>query len=214
MYCPTHFEEQRSEVLLDLIAQHPLATIVTHGNDGLVADHIPMLYQDNGTGPGKLIGHVARNNPLWQAAPEQEHLLIFHGPGSYISPNWYATKAASGKVVPTWNYAVVHAYGTLTAIQDPQAILGILTTLTNRHESPQEHPWQVTDAPPDFTRKLIKSIVGIEFRITRLTGKWKVSQNQPLENQQSLVSGLRASCGFDTAQMAELVTQFGAGLKK
>lgn len=161
MYCPTHFEEQRSDVLLDLIAQHPLATIVTQRDGGLVADHIPMLYQDNGSAPGTLIGHVAKSNPLWQAAPAQEHLLIFHGAGSYISPNWYATKAASGKVVPTWNYAVV-----------------------------------------------------IEFHITRLTGKWKVSQNQPQENQQSVVKGLRASGSLGTDQMAELVTQFGADLKK
>ena len=214
MYCPTHFEEQRAEVLLDLIAQHPLATIVTQSEGGLVADHIPMLYQDNAGAPGTLIGHVAKSNPLWQATPAQEHLLIFHGPGTYISPNWYATKAASGKVVPTWNYAVVHAYATLKATQDPEAILRILTRLTNRHESPQAHPWQVTDAPADFTQKLLNSIVGIEFHITRLTGKWKVSQNQPQENQQSVVSGLRTSGSWGTRQMAELVTQFGADLKK
>lgn len=117
-------------------------------------------------------------------------------------------------MVPTWNYAVVHAYATLTATQDPESILRILTCLTNRHESPQAHPWQVTDAPADFTQKLLNSIVGIEFHITRLTGKWKVSQNQPQENQQSVVSGLRASGSLGTGQMAELVTQFGAALKK
>lgn len=199
---------------MDLIAQHPLATIVSHGHGGLVADHIPMLYQDNGAALGKLIGHVARGNPLWQAPQAQEHLLIFHGPSTYISPNWYATKAASGKVVPTWNYAVVHAYGTLTAIHDPQAILGILTTLTNRQELPQEHPWQVADAPADFTDKLINGIVGIEFSLTRLSGKWKVSQNQPLENQQSIVGGLRASCASDATDMAGLVARFGAKLKQ
>ena len=214
MYCPTHFEELRAEVLLDLIAQHPLATIVTQGEGGLVADHIPMLYQDNGSAPGTLIGHVAKGNPIWQALPAQEHLLIFHGPGTYISPNWYATKAASGKVVPTWNYAVVHAYATLTATHDPQAIFGILTRLTNRNESPQAHPWQVADAPADFTQKLLNSIVGIEFHITRLTGKWKVSQNQPQENQQSVASGLRTSGSLGAAHMTDLVTQFGADLKK
>ncbi|MEC5214600.1 transcriptional regulator [Polaromonas sp. CG_9.5] len=214
MYCPTHFEEQRSDVLLDLIAQHPLATIVTQSNGGLVADHIPLLYQKNGDLPGTLIGHVAKNNPLWQAASEHEHLLIFQGASSYISPNLYATKAESGKVVPTWNYAVVHAHATLTATQNPEAILRILTGLTNRHESSQEHPWQVTDAPPDFTQNLLNSIVGIEFHIKRLTGKWKVSQNQPQKNQQSVIGGLRASGSLDTAKMAELVAQFGADLRK
>jgi len=208
MYCPAHFAVEAPEALFGLIAQYPLATLISHGETGLVADHIPMLHQPTADGFGRLIGHVAKSNPLWQVSPDQELLLVFQGPSTYISPNWYASKAASGKVVPTWNYAVVHAHGTLKAIQSPDALLDILTRLTQVHEAAQTHPWQVSDAPTDFTERLLDHIVGIEISIRRLQGKWKVSQNQSGENQGGVVQGLSALDSDEALRMADLVKRF------
>jgi len=210
MYCPPHFEECRPEVLSQLMAQFPLATVVTHNEHGLQADHIPLLHQPAPGTCGKLIGHVARANPLWQCGPEQELLVVFQGPSSYISPNWYASKADGGRVVPTWNYAVVHAHARLKAHHEPQAILDMLTLLTHRHEATQPHPWQVADAPAEFTNKLLTNIVGIELPISQLQGKWKVSQNQPAVNQHSVIRGLREQGDAAAFLMADLVKTFGA----
>lgn len=207
MYCPTHFEEQRPEVLQGLIAAHPLATIVRQGPDGLVADHVPLLHVPEEGGTGHLIGHVARANPLWQAAPDEALLLVFQGPQIYISPNWYAAKAEGGKVVPTWNYAVVHVHATLSPVRETDAMLDILTRLTTRHEAAQPHPWQAADAPADFTQKLLEHIVGVRFDIRRMQGKWKVSQNQPAANRASVVSGLSGQGGCNAEAMARLVQQ-------
>lgn len=207
MYCPASFEEQRPEVLQQLMADHPLATIVRHGEDGLVADHVPLLHMPCADGHGHLIGHVARANPLWRARPDEELLLVFQGPQTYISPNWYATKSEGGKVVPTWNYAVAHVHATLCAVHEPEAVLEILTQLTRRHEAEQPHPWQVADAPADFTRKLLDSIVGVRLHIRRMQGKWKVSQNQPETNRASVVSGLIGQGGNTAVAMAEMVQQ-------
>lgn len=205
MYCPVQFDEQRPEVLQQLISEHPLATIVRQGAEGLVADHVPLLHVPASDGHGHLIGHVARANPLWQANPDEELLLVFQGPQAYISPNWYATKAEGGKVVPTWNYAVVHVHATLSPEHEPAAILDILTRLTTQHEATQPHPWQVADAPADFTRKLLDNIVGVRMQIRRIQGKWKVSQNQPEANRASVVSGLIGQGGDTSAAMAGLV---------
>ncbi len=209
MYCPAQFDEQRPEVLQQLIAKHPLATIVRLAPDGLVADHVPVLHvpADSESGHGHLIGHVARANPLWQVRPDDELLLVFQGPQTYISPNWYATKTEAGKVVPTWNYAVVHAHATLTPLHEPEAVLGILKRLTQQHEAAQPHPWQVDDAPADFTHKLLEHIVGVRLDIRRMQGKWKVSQNQPEVNRASVISGLIEQGGDAAGAMAELVRQ-------
>lgn len=209
MYCPAPFEEQRPEVLQQLIASHPLATLVRSGPDGLVADHVPVLHvpAEHSGAHGHLIGHVARSNPLWQARPDEELLLVFQGPQAYISPNWYATKAEGGRVVPTWNYAVVHVHATLSAVHEPEAVLGILDRLTRQHEAMQPHPWQVGDAPADFTHQLLGHIVGVRLDIRRMQGKWKVSQNQPAANRASVVSGLIEQGGETAEAMAELVRQ-------
>lgn len=210
MYCPAPFEEQRPEVLRQLIAAHPLATIVRLGPDGLAADHLPVLHvpADGDGGHGHLIGHVARANPLWQAQPDEELLLVFQGPQTYISPNWYATKAEAGKVVPTWNYAVVHAHATLTPMHEPEAVLSILKRLTQRHEATQPHPWQVDDAPADFTHKLLEHIVGVRLDIRRMQGKWKVSQNQPAANRASVMTSLEAGKQPEGLAVADLVRRF------
>ncbi len=205
MYCPAHFEETRVELLQQLIAEHPLATVVRIGPDGLVADHVPLLYVPGDTGWGHLIGHVARANSLWQMPPEEELLLVFQGPQTYISPNWYATKAESGKVVPTWNYAVVHVHATLAPVHEREALLDILTRLTKRHEATQPHPWHLTDAPTEFTDKMLGQIVGLRLEIRRLQGKWKVSQNQPEVNQIGVVAGLLEQGTDDSTMMAQIV---------
>ena len=206
MYCPAHFDEPRLDILHDLIAQQPLATLVTQSNQGLTADHIPLLLRNDGSPFGTLVGHVARNNPLWQLA-DREILAIFHGPDCYISPSWYATKQQTGKVVPTWNYVVAHAYGTLRAIEDPEWIHEQLEMLTHQHEQHLPNPWTDADAPSDYIKNLLGKIVGIEIPIARLQGKWKVSQNQPLENQQSVIEELLLQDNPTSEAMAELVQE-------
>jgi len=205
MHCPAHFQERRQPELIGLIEQFPLATVVGNGPSGLVADHIPLMYEGELGAAGALVGHVAKGNPLWQLPVDQQLLVVFQGPSTYVSPNWYATKRDAGKVVPTWNYAVVHATCTLEAIHDPRQVLDIVAKLTDRHEASQPHPWRVTDAPIDFTDRLLAHIVGIKLKIQRMDGKWKVSQNQPASNQQSVVQGLLAEGSDAQTQMALLV---------
>ena len=200
MYLPKHFAETDVGVMHDLMQAYPLATLVSHGPDGLSANHIP-LQLDTTAGPnGTQRGHIARANPLSNAsAVDGETLLIFRGPESYISPSAYATKAEHGKVVPTWNYTAVHAYGRLRLIDDPAWIFAQISALTAMHESPLPQPWAVSDAPADYIEKMLGAIVGIEITIERLVGKWKVSQNQPAVNQESLIAAL------DGLPMAELI---------
>jgi len=202
MYLPKHFAQTDIATLYALMDAHPLATLVTHGPEGIDANHIP-LHLDAGAGPnGTLRGHVARANPLARAAAvDGEILAIFQGPQSYISPSGYATKAEHGKVVPTWNYTAVHAWGRLRLIDDPHWLLAQVRTLTATHEAALPHPWQVDDAPADYVEKMLGAIVGIEIVIDRLVGKWKVSKNQPPANQASLVAALAGQ------PMAELIRQ-------
>lgn len=208
MYCPSDFQENRLHEMTRLIAQWPLATIICDTPSGLEANHIPLIYQgmvsrqDAVSGPGKFIGHVAKSNPLWRVSAEQKLLVVFHGPSSYISPNWYATKHETGKVVPTWNYTVVHASCTLEAIHDPQRILAIVSQLTDHQESSQSSPWRISDAPAEFTEALIGQIVGIELKIEHMQGKWKVSQNQPTQNQASVMLALQSEGADAQTQMA------------
>ncbi len=209
MYLPQHFAEDRPTVLAGLIEQHPLATIVRAGSTGLTADHIPLMFEATGEGAGQLVGHVARRNPLWQASDGQQLLVIFQGPSSYISPNWYATKHPSGKAVPTWNYAVVHAHCSLCDIHDRSQLLDLITRLTDRHESNRSQRWRVADAPQDYTENLLANIVGIRLTIHRWFGKWKVSQNQPAQNRQSVIDGLASEDNDAAAQMSSLVATHG-----
>ncbi len=195
----------------ELIRARPLATLVTLASNGINANHIPLHLSEQPSPFGTLRGHVARSNPIWcDLDSDIEVLAIFHGPDAYISPSWYATKQEAGKVVPTWNYTVVHAYGSLRIIDDASWIRTQLEALTTHNEAVFPEPWKVSDAPHDFTEKLIEAIVGIEVVITRLSGKWKVSQNQPAQNQVSVIQGLSASEQRDAATMATLVN---AGVK-
>lgn len=194
MYCPAHFQEKDGQAaLVKLLETHPLATIVRSSESGLVADHIPLFYENN-----KLIGHVAKANPLWQTAPNSEILVIFQGTDAYISPSWYASKQTTHKVVPTWNYTAVHVYGRLSAILDSQKNLEIVQKLTNIHEKNLPEPWSVQNAPADYIERMLNAIVGIEISISKIEAKWKVSQNQSEENQASLIQHLQGS-GQETA---------------
>mgnify|MGYP003392391443 CR=1 FL=1 len=211
MYIPTHFEQPSIEVIHELIHARPLATLVTLCSNGINANHIPLHLSKTPLPFGTLQGHVARSNPIWRNLDSDiEVLAIFHGPDAYISPSWYATKQEAGKVVPTWNYTVVHAYGSLRIIDDASWVRTQLEALTTHNEAIFPEPWKVSDAPYDFTEKLIEAIVGIEMVITRLSGKWKVSQNQPAQNQASVIQGLNASEQIGATTMAALVN---AGVK-
>jgi len=190
----------------ELIRERPLSTLVTLSSNGLNANHIPLHISGEATPYGILRGHVARSNPVWNDFDsEVEVLAIFHGPDSYITPSWYPTKKETGKVVPTWNYAVVHAYGTMRVIDDPAWLRTLLETLTDQNERKFSKPWKVSDAPFQYTSKLIETIVGIEIVITKLSGKWKVSQNQPPQNQAGVITGLENSKLSDAPSMASLM---------
>lgn len=206
MYQPSHFEENRVDVMQALVRAHPLGTLVTVDADGLNANHIPFEL-DPGAGPyGTLLAHVARANPVWQQlAAGMEPLVVFQGAQAYVSPGWYATKAETGKVVPTYNYMAVHAYGHGRAIEDKAQLCALLERLTARHEAGMPRPWRIEDAPADYIDKLLDVIVGIEIPIRRLVGKWKVSQNRPAADRAGVVAGLHA-VGSDAAlEMARAV---------
>ena len=194
MYLPAHFKEEDVATLHALIRAHPLATLVTLGADGLDANHIPMEI-DPGPGPlGTLRGHVARANPVWRSHRGDVHALaIFAGPDTYISPSWYRAKEESGRVVPTWNYVVVHAHGPLVAIEDREWLRRFVTRLTDRHEGDRPDRWHVTDAPADYIDRQLQAIVGIEIPLARLEGKWKMSQNREAADRAGVVTGLRAA---------------------
>jgi len=198
MYLPPHFEEQRPEVLRALMADFPLAALITTGPDGITANHLPLLYDPEPSPGGTLRGHLARGNRQWQNFDaETEALAIFQGPQAYVSPNWYTSKKEHGRAVPTWNYAVVHAYGRLSVFSDPGRLRGFLDQLTAAHEvqvsGPGVTPWMPADAPAAYIEGLIGAIVGIEMTITRIEGKWKMSQNQPEGNRLSVAEALDSS---------------------
>lgn len=206
MYIPEQFTESSIEAMHQFIREKPLATLVTMTSQGLNANHIPLHLVAEPASYGMLRGHVARANPIWRDYQAGiEALAIFHGPDAYITPSWYATKKETGKVVPTWNYAVVHAHGALRVIDDALWVREQLEALTNHNEAQFPEPWAVSDAPREFTEKLIEAIVGIEITITRLSGKWKVSQNQPPRNQASVVEGLSQNGTSDANAMAALL---------
>jgi transcriptional regulator len=208
MYIPAHFEETRSEPLHQLMHQHPLGTMVTLENDGLNANHIPFEFDADPAPFGILRAHVPRANPLWrEASAAVDALVVFQGAQTYITPSWYATKQETGRAVPTYNYMVVHAYGPLRVIDDAAWLRAHLERLTSHFESGREHPWKVGDAPDEYIEKLLTALVGIEIPITRLLGKWKVSQNQPPANRESVERGLRASGGDGAIAMADEVAR-------
>jgi transcriptional regulator len=206
MYLPEHFIENDAAVLHDLIAEFPLGMLVTLGSSGLNANHLPFMLDADRGEHGTLLTHVARDNHVWSDfSPDHEALLTFQGPSAYISPNWYATKADTHRVVPTYNYAVVHAYGHLVIHDDEKWLLGFLGRLTKRMEASQSRPWKMRDAPRDYLRQMLGGIVGIEIPINRIVGKWKVSQNRPPIDREGAVNGLHATGERDAVAMADLI---------
>jgi transcriptional regulator len=208
MYMPSHFEETRVEVLHQLIREHSLAVLVTLGSEGLNANHIPFEIEPAPAPFGTLRGHVARSNPVWRDfSKDVQALLVFQGPQAYITPSWYETKKETGKVVPTYNYIVVHAYGPLNVVEDRAWLRRLVERLTNRHEAARPEPWKITDAPGDYIDKMLGAIVGIEIPVTKLLGKWKASQNRPPADRDGVVRGLSEINDADAATMASLVKE-------
>ncbi|WP_110630168.1 FMN-binding negative transcriptional regulator [Salinicola salarius] len=202
MYQPNQFRLDDPGALKQAIDQAPFATLVTQSEKGeLNADHLPLLFEaaDGGSSPGTLRGHIARANPLASACVDRQALAIFHGPQAYITPSWYPAKREHGKVVPTWNYQVVHAHCQLRLIDDPDWLKALVTELTNRFERDRETPWAVNDAPAGFIDRMCRAIIGIELTIERLEGKRKASQHKPMEEREAILRGLRDESGYDDA---------------
>ena len=206
MYQPPHHREDRLEVQQALIRAHPLGTLITFAAGRLEANLIPFLLDAARGANGVLQGHVARANGLWREHdPAVEALVVFRGPEAYITPSWYATKAETGKVVPTWNYAVVQVRGPLHIIEERDWLRAQIEALTRSQERRRDHPWAVGDAPEAFVEAQMKGIVGIEIPIAHIEGKWKVSQNRPEADRRGVVDGLAASDDAAAEAMAELV---------
>jgi transcriptional regulator len=204
MYVPTQFREDDIPTVHGAMRAAGLATLVTTGPDGLVATPLPLLLDPDPAPYGTLHGHIARANPQWQRSDTAaDGLAMFMGPDAYVTPSWYATKRETGKVVPTWNYVAVHAYGPVEFYTDPDRLLALVTRLTGRHEGERTHPWAVSDAPDDFIRAQLKGIVGCVLRITRLQGKWKMSQNRVAADRAGVVEGLRADGNDAVAALVE-----------
>ena len=210
MYQPPHFVETRPDVLHALIRAHPLGLLVSNGTDGPIANPLPFLLDADAGPHGRLRAHLAKANPQWRSISENTEmpvLVVFQGADSYVTPSWYETKRETGKVVPTWNYAVVQVRGRARIVDDKEWLAGQIAELTATHEAPQAEPWQVTDAPAPFIEAQIKGIIGLEIEITELSGKWKVSQNRPVADRVGVANGLEAGGSAD--EMAHLVRQFG-----
>jgi transcriptional regulator len=207
MYCPTLFREERLEVLHACIRGHPLGLLISQASSGLLANLLPFVLKSTGSERGVLQAHMARANPQWRELDEQRVLVVFRGPDAYVSPSLYATKKQTGKVVPTWNYAMVQARGTARLRDDVGWLTPQLNALTAGREAGRPQPWSVADAPPDYIEAQKRAIVGIEIEIAELEGKWKVSQNQPEANRRSVIEGFSADAG--TREMAELVRTYG-----
>jgi transcriptional regulator len=206
VYVPAHFREDRVDILHDAICRAGLATLVSMTADGLIASHIPLLLDPAPAPYGTLIGHLARPNPQAHGV-RGEVLAIFTGPDAYITPSYYPTKRVSGKVVPTWNYTAIHAYGMMTFFDDPARLRDVVTRLTDRHERERAEPWAVTDAPEDFVTGMLKGIVGVSLAITRLEGKVKLSQNRPEADRAGVVAGLRQDGRPDVAALVAAVAE-------
>lgn len=196
MYAPSHFREDRPEVLRDAIRNIAFASIITGGEGRIEANHIPFLLKD-----GTLTGHFARANPVWKTANGAEALVVFMGPHFYTSPNWYPSKAATGKGVPTWNYIAVHVRGTITVHEEPQWLRAHVAELSHEHEHFRDKVWSPDQAPGDYIDALIRAIVGIEISITSTEGKWKLGQNRPAGDGEGIRQGLIAEGRPDLAEL-------------
>lgn len=208
MYLPPHYREMRLDVLHQLMRDYPFATLVTLGADGLEANHIPLLLDPEPAPYGTLKGHFSRANPIWRdVSGDVDALAVFQGPQAYISPSWYPSKQETGKVVPTWNYAVVHASGPLHIIHDQKWLRAFINQLTDHFEAARPRPWKVSDAPLDYMNRQFGAIVGLEMRLNKLQGKWKLSQNKSLSDRHAVMTGLQESGDATALVLADLMHQ-------
>ncbi|SAK98927.1 transcriptional regulator [Caballeronia calidae] len=204
MYLPAHFEENRAEALHALIAAHPFGALVTHGPDGLDANHVPFEFDAAAGEHGTLRAHVARANPVWRdVRTGADVLVIFQGEHGYISPTFYPSKQETHRQVPTWNYLVVHAHGRITVRDDEAYVRGVVARLTRKMEAGERAPWKMGDAPRDFIDQMLSAIVGIEIEVTRLVGKAKLSQNKSDADRIGAVKGLRERGGDAADALAD-----------
>jgi transcriptional regulator len=212
MYESPLFKREDQPALIAAMRAHPLGLLVTAGPGGLQANAIPFLVIEQPQALPRLQAHLARANPQWRDIEAgAEALVVFQGPQRYVTPSWYATKAETGKVVPTWNYVIVQARGMGTTRHEHDWLVDHVSALTRRHEASRDAPWAVTDAPPEFIDAQAKGIVGIEIAVTKLAGKWKVSQNRQDQDRRGVVAGLRAEGHVEAEAMAALVEASGGG---
>ena len=207
MYQPDHFRVDDLPQMHALMRQRPFAALISGGEMGLYATHLPTVLKDEGSF-GLIECHLARANPHWkELAKGEEALMIFQGPEGYITPNWYASKAEHGKVVPTWNYAVVHAYGRPEKIEDKAWLRSHVSDLTAQQEKREATPWALSDAPESYIEAMLRGIVGFRIAVARLEGKWKMSQNREMRDRQGVVNGLGQRGEGDDLEIAGLVAQ-------
>lgn len=208
MYTPSYFNDADLASLHRQIDSTRLATLVTFDENGLQASHVPLLLDPAQGAHGVLTGHLAKANPQWKTlALGIEVLVIFQGPDAYVSPSFYAAKAEHGKVVPTWNYLAVHAYGRAEVFTDPERLLGVVSGLTDKHEAARAEPWAVSDAPDDYIQKMLNGIVGFAIPIERLEGKRKLNQNRSAEDIAGVSQGLATSQDQNDQEIARLMSQ-------
>ena len=207
MYIPAHFAENYPEQLHRIMREHPLGTLVTHSDEGLDADHLPFEFDPSIGEHGQLIAHVARANPVWQRCPTGTPVMvIFRGAESYISPNWYPSKHETHRLVPTWNYEVVHAHGVLTIRDDERFVRRVVALLTRKHEAAEPKPWKMGDSSPEFINGMLQNIIGIEIAITSLVGKRKLSQNRGTADRSGVMAALHER---DHRALAQAMQQTG-----
>lgn len=207
MYLPHKFREDRDDVLHKTMLEIGAAIIVGHGPDGMIASHVP-IELDTGAGPhGTVRCHLAKANPQSEAIAGREVLLIFQGPQGYVTPNWYPSKHQTGKAVPTWNYVAIHAYGTATTFDDSARLEAHLGAMTDHFESAYQLPWKLEDAPDGYIEGMCQAIVGIEIEISRLEGKWKLSQNRSETDANGVINGFRAQGNNAMADLVALANE-------
>ena len=208
MFKPPIFVEEREEIIHDLIHSNSFGTLISIVDGEIAADHLPLLFKPQLCEKGVLQAHISKGNPLWKKHQAgQEVMVIFQGPHHYISPSWYASKAEHAKVVPTWNYAVVHVHGTLKIIENHDWLLNHINQQTDKNEQHYETPWKVSDAPEDYIESQLKGIVGIEIEITRFDGKWKMSQNKNKADKEGIVKGLYDEDNENAKKMSKMIDE-------
>jgi transcriptional regulator len=205
MFVPPAFRDDDLPSIHRTMREARLANLVTATADGIIATPVPILVNEREGDRGTLYAHVARANPQWKRTPLCEAMAIFMGPSAYITPSWYATKQETGKVVPTWNYVAVHAYGPVEFFEDADRLREVVTRLTNLHERGRAVPWALSDAPDDFIKAQLRNIVGVRMPITRLDGKRKLSQNRSGADRAGVIKGLAESDRADDRITSALI---------